>query len=336
MSILDVSSFDTSEVEDMSVMFRNCQNLRSLSVSKFNTSKVTNMTMMFMDCGLLSSIDLSNFDTSNVTNMGGMFARRNVKNLNISNFDFSNVENISYMFEENPYLNTSFTLNFDASNGNYNSFLRNAAQYGQVNIRLDCGNYSPANIESVLATANYSNRVNVTEVSCPAKHTITVSDSTVTPSLSRAYPGTNITLKAQNKKIVSFKMNGTLINDRKFTMPSINANVTDIELTDQIYVESEHNPYANNIDNVVYYENTFPGATSIEVILNYATESTSYDWVYVYGSSSTFGKYGGFVNKGENLTTNITVPGNYIKIVFRTDNIVNEYYGFDATIAPVY
>ena len=340
---LNISSFDTSNVEDMSGMFIGTLSLRTLDLSNFNTAQVTDMSYMFatgkVPYALSPSsldLDLSNFDTSNVEDMSGMFEYRNIKNLNISNFDFSNVESINSMFQKNPYLNTSFTLSFDASNGNYDNFLKNAAQYGQVNITLDCTNYSPANIENVLATATYPNKIRVTEVSCPAKYTITVSDSTVIPSLSRAYPGTSIKLKSTSGIIGSYKLNGSLMNERTFIMPAQNANLTDFEIRQAIFVESEHDPYANDINDVVYYENTFPGATSIEVILNYGTESTSYDWIYVYGSNSTFGKYGGCGDDGENLTADIIVPGDYIKIVFRTDGSVNDYYGFDATIIPVY
>ena len=343
---LNISNFDTSSVVDMGYMFAGDYNLRTLDLSNFNTSNVESMTEMFSmgDIPLpfitaysstTIDLNLSSFNTSNVEDMSGMFAGRNVKNLDISNFDFSNVYDVASMFANNPYLNTSFTMNFSATGEVfYSNFLKNAAQYGQVNITLDCTNYNPANIENVLATATYPNKIRVTEVSCPAKYTITVSDSTVTPSLSRAYPGTNITLKAQNKGIVSFKMNGTLINGKTFTMPSINANVTDIELINQIYVESEHNPYANDINNVVYYENTFEGATSINVSLNYATESCC-DYVLIYDKSGTSKKYGGCGTNQSKLTATATLSGNYIKIVFYTDYSVNGYYGFDATIEPV-
>ena len=345
---LDLSNFDTSEVEDMNAMFADMPSLRTLNVSSFDTSNVHDMSQMFdmtfifnVSLPLTSSttidLDLSNFNTKNVVNMLDMFNGRNIKNLNISNFDFSKVHNIISMFKNNPYLNTSFTMNFSVTGKvSYNNFLKNAAQYGQVSITLDCTNYNPANIENVLATATYPNKIRVTEVSCPAKHTITVSDSTVSPSLSSAYPGTNIRLKTTSGAIKNYKLNGTLMDSDVFTMPAQNVNLTDFEFNPTIFVESEHNPYANDIDNVVYYENTFPGATSIKVTLNYGTESTNWDWIYVYGSSSTFGKYGGTGSNGENLTANITVPGNYVKIVFRTDGSVNGFYGFDATIEPVY
>jgi len=44
---IDLSNFDTSNVEDMSGMFYGCISLESLDVSKFNTSKVEDMSYMF-------------------------------------------------------------------------------------------------------------------------------------------------------------------------------------------------------------------------------------------------------------------------------------------------
>ncbi|MCI8459806.1 MAG: hypothetical protein HFE81_00280 [Bacilli bacterium] len=45
-----------------------------------------------------------------------------------------------------------------------------------------------------------------------------------------------------------------------------------------------------------------------------------------------YGKYGATTRK----TAAITIPGNYIKIVFRTDVSNCNYYGYKATIIPNY
>ena len=73
LTSLDLSSFNTSNVTNMSDMFEGCINLTSLDISSFDTSKVTDMQYMFECCFSLTSLDLSSFDTSNVTNMQGMF-----------------------------------------------------------------------------------------------------------------------------------------------------------------------------------------------------------------------------------------------------------------------
>lgn len=73
LTTLNVSSFNTQNVTNMTSMFLSCGNLSELDVTGFNTEKVTSMCQMFMYCGSLSSLDLSSFNTSNVTDMCRMF-----------------------------------------------------------------------------------------------------------------------------------------------------------------------------------------------------------------------------------------------------------------------
>ena len=74
-------------------MFRGCSNLTSLDVSTFNTTNVRDMTEMFNGCGSLTSLNLSSFNTSNVILMGNMFyGCSSLTNLNLSNFDMSIVD----------------------------------------------------------------------------------------------------------------------------------------------------------------------------------------------------------------------------------------------------
>ena len=47
---------NTSEVTDMSIMFRNCERLTTLDLRSFDITKVTNMRLMFMDCAALKTI----------------------------------------------------------------------------------------------------------------------------------------------------------------------------------------------------------------------------------------------------------------------------------------
>ena len=93
---LDLSSFNTSNVTDMSTMFASTA-LTSLDLSNFDTSKVTNMSAMFASTAL-TSLDLSSFNTSNVTNMSNMFASTALTSLDLSNFDVSRVNNFSGTF----------------------------------------------------------------------------------------------------------------------------------------------------------------------------------------------------------------------------------------------
>ncbi|EAF9641640.1 BspA family leucine-rich repeat surface protein, partial [Listeria monocytogenes] len=101
---LDVSSFDTSQVTDMSRMFELTRYLTSLDLSGFDTSQVTDMSRMF---GSPSSqipsgwttLNLSSFDTSQVTNMANMFFNaENLTSLDLSSFDTSQVTSMINMF----------------------------------------------------------------------------------------------------------------------------------------------------------------------------------------------------------------------------------------------
>ena len=56
----------------MSFMFYECKNLNNLDLSSFNTKNVTDMSHMFYYCNNLNNLDLSSFDTKNVTDMSSM------------------------------------------------------------------------------------------------------------------------------------------------------------------------------------------------------------------------------------------------------------------------
>ena len=95
---LNFSSFDTSNVTDMSEMFTNFT-IRNLDLSSFDTSKVTTMASMFSESDLLISVDVRSFDTSNVKDMSLMFYNCNqLSNLDVSKFDTGNVKDMNKMF----------------------------------------------------------------------------------------------------------------------------------------------------------------------------------------------------------------------------------------------
>ena len=57
----------------MSYMFYNCGKLYNLDLYSFNTKNVINMSKMFYNCKNLNNLDLSSFDTKNVTAANGIF-----------------------------------------------------------------------------------------------------------------------------------------------------------------------------------------------------------------------------------------------------------------------
>ena len=54
-------------------MFCECENLNNLDLSSFNTKNVTNMSWMFYNCENLNNLYLSSFDTENVTDISSIF-----------------------------------------------------------------------------------------------------------------------------------------------------------------------------------------------------------------------------------------------------------------------
>lgn len=106
LSEINVDSWDTSNITDMSYLFANTK-CTELDLSNFNTSNVTNMSGMFSGCSL-NTIDVSSFNTSDVTNMSFMFNSIKCNSLDISNFDTSNVTNYQDMFSNTSPLKTVY------------------------------------------------------------------------------------------------------------------------------------------------------------------------------------------------------------------------------------
>ena len=93
---IDTSSFNTSNVTNMNLMFGGCSSLTDIDVTEFDTSNVTNMTAMFSECSSLTEINVTNFDTSNVTYMQAMFGGcSSLTELNLSNFDLRGASSFS-------------------------------------------------------------------------------------------------------------------------------------------------------------------------------------------------------------------------------------------------
>ena len=116
LTSLDVSHFDTSQVTDMGRMFEYCEKLTNLDVSHFDTSQVTNMAWMFEYCEKLTSLNVSHLDTSQVTNMAGMFDFcEKLTNLDVSHFDTSRVTDMHIMFQNCQNLTNLDVSHLDTS-----------------------------------------------------------------------------------------------------------------------------------------------------------------------------------------------------------------------------
>lgn len=96
-------NFITKNVTNMEGMFRKIYNVKTLNLGQyFDTSKVTNMFAMFEGGYYLENLILGDkFKTDEVTNMSRMFAGCwYVKDIDFSKFNTKNVTDMSYMFND--------------------------------------------------------------------------------------------------------------------------------------------------------------------------------------------------------------------------------------------
>ncbi len=102
-SIILGDNFITKNVTNMEGMFRKVYDVRTLNLgANFDTSKVTNMFAMFEGGYNLQNLILGDkFKTDEVTNMSRMFAGCwYVKDIDFSKFNTKNVTDMSYMFND--------------------------------------------------------------------------------------------------------------------------------------------------------------------------------------------------------------------------------------------
>ena len=116
----DLVNADTSEVTDMSWMFRDCTNAVSVILSDYkrfiDTSKVTTMKGMFSKCSSLTVLSLYGINTSNAEDLSGMFHYcSGLKTINLGNFNTSKATNLSGMFSGCTELSALDLTSFDTS-----------------------------------------------------------------------------------------------------------------------------------------------------------------------------------------------------------------------------
>ena len=96
---LDLSNWDTGNIQYMISTFNGCTNLTELNCSTWNTSNAAAMEGMFAYCNALTSVDVSNWDTSNVNNLSYIFSNcSSLTTVDVSNWNTGNATNIPGMF----------------------------------------------------------------------------------------------------------------------------------------------------------------------------------------------------------------------------------------------
>ncbi len=153
----DLSKLDTSEIPDMSSIFR--QSNFNGNISNWNTSNVTDMEWMFFNAKSFNQY-IGKWDTSKVTSMEGMFDYAESFNQAI-NFDTSNVVKMSYMFCNARSFNQE--LNFNTSKvTNMDYMFYNTIEFNQP-LNFDTTNV--ISMEGMFYRANIFNQPIIFDIS---------------------------------------------------------------------------------------------------------------------------------------------------------------------------
>lgn len=117
LTSLDLTKFNTENVQNNYSMFKDCSSLTSLTLGNFSVGFSTNLSAMFQGCSALTSVDLSKFNTANVIDMQYMFdGCKSLASLDVSMFDTGNVLNMCNMFSGCSSLKELDLMNFSTSN----------------------------------------------------------------------------------------------------------------------------------------------------------------------------------------------------------------------------
>lgn len=118
LETLDLSSFNTEKVKYMYAMFDGAKNLRSIKLPKgFIVSSVTDLNATFKGCESLTELDLSGSNSENVKDMKAMFyGCRALSKLDLTDFKTGQVTTMENMFCICSTLETLDVSSFNTEN----------------------------------------------------------------------------------------------------------------------------------------------------------------------------------------------------------------------------
>ncbi|MDO4913185.1 MAG: BspA family leucine-rich repeat surface protein, partial [Bifidobacteriaceae bacterium] len=100
LASVDLERLDTSEVVNISNLFKGDVNLKTANVSGWDTHSIFNMSGAFMNTGL-TSVDVAKWNTSAVEDMSNMFSGSQISEFNLSSWTTTGVTDMSNMFSDN-------------------------------------------------------------------------------------------------------------------------------------------------------------------------------------------------------------------------------------------
>ena len=173
---VDLSNFNTSEMEQMFGFFAGCFSLTSINFTNFKSDKVLTMFGFFTSCYSLISVDLSNFETKNVIVMNWMFSFcHSLRYLDLSNFNTQNLIAPEYTFRDSPlleFINLDSSFHFTENNITISEILIGTSEnlvictkdsllisHLQCEININC-NYPSGGLSIYICNRKCSSKIN--------------------------------------------------------------------------------------------------------------------------------------------------------------------------------
>ena len=145
---LDLSNWDTRNVQYMICTFDGCTKLTEINCSRWNTSKVYNMQLAFYNCKSLQTIPVRDWDTRGLCYMDKAFANcESLTNLDVSKWDTSKVVEMTNVFNRCSSLTTLDVSKWKTSNVERTEKLfNNCEKLTSLDVsKWDTGNITTAN-----------------------------------------------------------------------------------------------------------------------------------------------------------------------------------------------
>lgn len=150
LETLDLSSFNTEKVTTMATMFEKSKNLHSIKLPKgFIGSSVTNLNATFRGCESLTELDLSGSNTENVKDMNEMFYDcKALSKLDLTSFKTGQVTTMESMF-----CGCSTLATLDVSSFNTENVTTMCGMFSHCSSlrSLDLSGFNTANVTNMVA-----------------------------------------------------------------------------------------------------------------------------------------------------------------------------------------
>ena len=132
---IDFSSFNTSNVRTMAGMFSGAC-LPTIDIRNFNTMMVYDMSRMFADLTVTTSIDASGLQVPNVSNVDRIFSRsESLLSIDVSGWNLTGITDMSEMFADLPSLTNLNLHGFETRNAtNMKSMFKGARSLANLDL----------------------------------------------------------------------------------------------------------------------------------------------------------------------------------------------------------